>query len=403
MKDPHVVIVGAGPAGASLAYILSARGIRVTLLERRHDFAREFRGEVLMPSGVSALAQLGLQSRLQALPTHAIDIASVYLNRRLLFQQNLEDLLDDPIVAVSQPALLEMLVEEAERHSTFRFMRGVSLKDLMFEGDRATGVRLRENDVETELAADLVIGADGRNSAIRRLAGLPSREMSPPMDVVWCKLPLPDDWKGVRVYAGRGHLLIAYHTWDDSLQVGWVIMKGTFGELSSRGAEQWVTEMANHVSQDFAAHLLLHRDAVQRPFLLNVASDRAVRWSTPGTLLIGDAAHTMSPVGAQGINVALRDTIVAANHLVPVLSSGAIDPQRVAAAARAIEAERMLEIGRVQQLQALPPKLVLSRAWWGEPLRRLAAAMLSRPAMRGRAAGTMQLFSRGVTEVQLRV
>ena len=57
---PHAVIVGAGPAGAALAYLLARRGIEVTLLERARDFEREFRGEVLMPSAFDALGQMGL-------------------------------------------------------------------------------------------------------------------------------------------------------------------------------------------------------------------------------------------------------------------------------------------------------------------------------------------------------
>ena len=161
------------------------------------------------------------------------------------------------------------------------------------------------------------------------------------------------------------------------LQVGWVILKGTFGDLRGRGIEQWMEEMANHVSPDFADHLRAHRDAVQKPFLLDVVSDCVDCWSTPGALVIGDAAHTMSPVGGQGINVALRDAIVAANHLVPVLSQPAPHDNLIAAALDAIEAERMAEVRPIQALQAQPPKVLLSRAWWGDPVRRMVAALLS--------------------------
>jgi 2-polyprenyl-6-methoxyphenol hydroxylase-like FAD-dependent oxidoreductase len=223
------------------------------------------------------------------------------------------------------------------------------------------------------------------------------------MDIVWCKLPCPDDWPGVRAYAGRGHLLIAYHTWDDTLQLGWVILKGTFGDLRSRGIEQWVEEMANHVSPDFADHLRAHGDAVHKPFLLETVSDCVESWSGPGVLVIGDAAHTMSPVGGQGINIALRDAIVAANHLVPVLSAQAPSSNALTAALEAIEAERTPEIRQVQALQAQPPKLLLSHAWWGEPLRRIAGALLSKPAVQQRAAGRISIFLDGVTEVQLTV
>ena len=401
----HVVIVGAGPAGASLGYLLTRRGIKVTLLERRRDFSREFRGEVLMPSGIAALEQMGLRMQLATVPSYTQQMIDVYLNKRLLLSEPLDTGSPEDLrfIAVSQPALLEMLVTEAGTSSSFKLIRGASVKELIRDDGRVAGVRIRTDDDEQELRADLVVGADGRNSVVRKQAELRARQVSAPMDIVWCKLPCPDDWRGVRAYAGRGHLLVAYHTWDDTLQLGWVILKGTFGDLRSRGIEQWVEEMANHVSPDFADHLRTHRDAVHKPFLLDTVSDCVDRWSTPGALVIGDAAHTMSPVGGQGINIALRDAIVAANHLVPVLSQPEPDGNALAAALDAVEAERMPEVQHIQTLQAQPPKVLLSRAWWGKPVRRIVGALLSKPAVRQRAAGRVSAFLYGVTEVQLEV
>ncbi len=401
----HVVIVGAGPAGASLAYLLARRGIEVTLLERRRDFAREFRGEVLMPSGIAALEQMGLKTQLATLPSYTQQMIDVYMNGRPLFSESLDSGAPEGVrfMAVSQPALLEMLVGEAGSSSSFKLIRGASVKAMIRDGGRVAGVRVRTDGDEQELRADLVVGADGRNSVVRKQAGMASRQVSPPMDIVWCELPCPDDWPGVRAYAGRGHLLVAYRKWGDMLQVGWVILKGTFGDLRGRGIEQWVEEMANHVSPDFAGHLRAHRDAVQKPFLLDVVSDCVDCWSTPGALVIGDAAHTMSPVGGQGINVALRDAMVAANHLVPVLSQPAPDGSVLAAALDAIEAERMAEIRPIQALQAQPPKVLLSRAWWGDPVRRMVGTLLSKPAVRHRAAGRVSAFLYGVTDVRLEV
>jgi 2-polyprenyl-6-methoxyphenol hydroxylase-like FAD-dependent oxidoreductase len=396
----HVVIVGAGPAGASLGYMLAGRGIEVTLLERRRDFAREFRGEILMPGGIAALEQMGVGEQLADLPCHRQSSIDVYLNGRQLFNETIDDADDLRILAVSQSALLEMLVDLAALNGSFKLIRGASVRELSRDGERVTGVRIRTDEGEQELQADLVIGADGRNSVVRRQADLASREVSPPMDIVWCKLPCPDNWPGVRAYAGRGHLLIAYHTWGDMLQLGWVILKGTFGDLRSRGIEQWVEEMANHVSADFAQHLHAHRESVEKPFLLDVACDCVDCWSVPGVLVIGDAAHTMSPVGGQGINIALRDAIVAEKHLVPVLLHPQTDQGSLAAALAAIQAERMPEIREIQELQAQPPEIILSRAWWGEPVRGLLGALLSMPAVRRRAGGRVGAFFYGVTDVQ---
>lgn len=401
---PHAIVVGAGPAGASLAFLLADRGIEVTLVERQRDFAREFRGEVLLPSGVDALRQMGLADPLRAVPQVQPTSLGIYLDRRIVLEVSAAAPAFGDLrpVAMSQPALLEMLVAEASRRPSFRFLGGAAVRELLHEGGRIAGVRVRTADGERALHADLVIGADGRSSVVRRRGGFDATEQAPPMDIVWCKLPAMGDFRGARGYLGRGHLLIAYHSWDDRLQVAWAILKGTFGELRRHGIEHWVERMASHVTDDLAAHLRAHGHAITHPFLLDVVSDRVTRWSAPGALLIGDAAHTMSPVGGQGLNVALRDAVVAANHLVPALrtggGAGAID-----AAARRIEAERLPEIAAVQRAQARPPRVVLSRAWWGEPARRLFAGILRTRLGQRVAASQARIFVFGAAPVRLAV
>jgi 2-polyprenyl-6-methoxyphenol hydroxylase-like FAD-dependent oxidoreductase len=402
---PHVIVVGAGPAGASLAFLLADRGAEVTLVERQRDFAREFRGEVVLPSGRDALEQMGLADAVAKVPQWSPTAGTIYLNRRPVV-----DLVADPELfggrpplAVSQPALLEAIVAEAAKRPSFAFLRGASVRDLVREGGRVAGVRLATDAGERELRADLVVGADGRASAVRRRGGFGARETALPMDVVWTKLPAFGEFRGVRAYVGRGHLLIAYHTFDDRLQVAWAILKGTFGELRRRGVSQWVEDMANHVTPDLASHLRASAGALASPFLLDVVADHATRWSAPGALLIGDAAHTMSPVGGQGINVALRDAIVAANHLVPPLRAGA-PGDALDAAAHRVEQERRPEIEEVQRLAALPPRVVLARAWWGEPLRGAIGLLLRSGFGRRLAASRVAgVFAFGVTEVRLRV
>ena len=361
-----------------------------------------------MPSGVEALEQMGLRAVLEDTPSHVQREAGIYLNGREIFRQTLrpEMFSGRPPIAISQPAFLEGVVRTAERSSHFTFERGVAVRSLRWEAGRVTGVTIRDryrgDSTERTLAADLVVGADGRNSMVRKELGLSARSMSPPMDVLWCKLPCPEAWSGARGYFGRGHLLIAYRTWDDTLQLGWVILKGTFGNLRDSGVGSWIQEMANHVSPDLAVHLRRHGREVRNPFLLESVSDRVDQWSRPGAVVIGDAAHAMSPVAGQGINIALRDAIVAANHLVPLLSKS-VAPERLAQALDRIETERLRELKRIQAMQALPPKVVLSRAWWGDPLRQFTGLVLRRQSVRARLAHLLADFLYGVTDVQLKV
>jgi 2-polyprenyl-6-methoxyphenol hydroxylase-like FAD-dependent oxidoreductase len=401
----EVVIVGAGPAGAALAYLLGRRGIAVALLERHVDFAREFRGEGVMPSGVDAFVQMGLGPALDALPQSRPRALEVYRGARRLFRLALEP---EQIGSfgprlVSQPAMLELLVAEAARFPHFRFERGATARDLVWDGARVVGVRVGRQDGEHDVRGDLVIGTDGRASLLRSRAGLDERRTPQSFDIVWCKVPLPDflgDRTTGRAYLGRGHAALAFPAPDGRLQIAWIITKGSFGDLRRRGMEGWITEMAAHVSPDLAAHLLAERDAITHPFLLDVICDRLERWTVPGLLLLGDAAHPMSPVGAQGINIALRDALVAANHLVPVLARDAT-PAELDAAAAGVQAERLPEVAAIQEQQQVPPRFLFGDGWTSD-LTIAVLTVLVRTGLMGLIAGPfIRRFTSGVTTVRL--
>jgi len=399
----QVVIVGAGPAGASLAYLLARRGVGVTLLERQTDFAREFRGEGLMPSGVEALGAMGLGAALDALPQTRIETLDVFRGARRLLRIAPRDLGAPGPRIVSQPALLEMLVGEAGRFPGFRLERGVTVRELLRDGGRVAGVRVDAATGSQEVRGDLVIGADGRASVLRARAGLRAEQAEQAFDIVWCKVAQPAflDRGTARVYLGHRHFALLFPSYDGRLQIGWVIDKGSFGDLRRLGIEGWVEEMAQHVSPDLAAHLRAERGAITHPFVLDVVCDRLARWTLPGLLLLGDAAHPMSPVGAQGINIALRDALVAANHLAPALAGGA-SPAEIDAAAERVVFERAPEVTEIQRLQQGPPRLLFGPAWWSDLVLGAFLPLLARTGIVARVAGPVfRRFANGVTTVRL--
>ncbi len=401
-----VVIVGAGPGGAALALLLVSRGIPTTLIERQRDFEREFRGEVMMPSGLAVLDALGVELTKEGIPHARPEAFEIRIEGRPVARFGAEEGLFAgrlPLF-VSQPALLEHLVSRATRHPGFRMLRGVAVRDLIRENGRISGVRVEGEGGSEQLPASLVVGADGRASIVRRRGGFEARDLGAPMDIVWTKLPWPPAWseRAVHGYVGGGHLLIALPAPDGLLQLGWVILKGTFGELRSRGVEDWVRELANHVGDELAPHLRASAERLTRPFLLDAVTDRVLGWARPGALLIGDAAHTMSPVGGQGINVALRDAVVAANHLVPAFRDGAGIEALDTAAAR-VEPERGPEIDRIQSLAAQPPRLVLARGALPRLVRALIPWLLRLPLPQGPVTRVVDDFLDGVTDVQLAV
>ncbi len=388
--------------GAALAYLLARRGTRVTLLERQVDFAREFRGEVLMPTGIEVFAQMGLSKALDAVPHQCVGGFDLFRGVRRMLSLSISALAID-IRAVSQPAMLEMLAAESARFPNFTLERGATVRDLIREGERVVGVAADTAGGPREFRADFVIGTDGRTSVLRKRSGLHQERTPQAFDVVWFRVPAAGFMANnfARAYLWPGHFVLAVPTHGNQIQIAWIIDKGTFGEIRRMAAGGWLDQIVAWVSPDFAAHLCAHRDSLSHPFLLDVICDRLTKWTVPGLLLLGDASHPMSPVGAQGINIALRDAIVAANHLCPALAAGgpALDE-----AARRIEAERMPEIVEVQGLQQIGPgimfrKTLLSRIVLSAPMMWLVRA----PLFASLFASRFGVFFNGTRPVRLAV
>src|SRR5262249_28220547 len=352
-QPARVVIVGAGPAGMALAYLLARRGVSVTVLEMHHDFARAFRGEGVARSGIDAFRQMGLGEKFDRLPHTELHFVEIYSRGRLVIRADAEGLGRGQARAVSQPALLQLLADEAGQHSCFRLERGVTVRDLLRERARVGGARANAGGEPREYRADLVVGADGRNAATRKHCGLPETSLPQGYDVLWLKVPYPagyPDRSTALVELGASRVALAYPTADGQLQVGFIIPKGSLSALRARGAEQWTEDLIGRMPDYLGDHLRAHRQAVAAATLLNVVCGRLTEWTAPGLLLIGDAAHPMSPVGGQGLNTALRDGLVAANYLVPVLTEGG-DAAALDAAARRVRDERWPEIVAVQKMQ----------------------------------------------------
>jgi 2-polyprenyl-6-methoxyphenol hydroxylase-like FAD-dependent oxidoreductase len=344
----QVVIIGAGPTGLTLAMLLAQRGIAVKLMEASRSFRRIFRGEALMPSGLAAIEQMGLSDVVSKIPHRAIDAWEFYIENRPVFRVN-EPMESGghPCTLVSQPALLEAVLEKANECENFEFIQGTAVRDLLRQNDRVSGVLLSDGQ---EIIADLVIGADGRNSIVRQQAQLELVEAAQSFDILWFKLPTSPAFQQENVFYSvlRGQDAFGvFQGSEGNLQVGW-----SFNRENSIDWQKvdWAEKLAAAAPDWLAAHFREQKEGIERPLLLSIVVGRCPQWHVPGLLLLGDAAHPMSPIRAQGINMALRDVIVATNHLVPVLQQ----PANLAAidlALAQIQAEREPEIIEIQRLQ----------------------------------------------------
>ena len=348
---PRVVVVGAGPAGASLALLLARGGVEVTLVEANTSLERQFRGEALMPSGLEALAAMELLELIPGLPHRPLVGWRFVVNGHELFTAT-EPLGGDPsrpCTLVSQPALLEALLKRGSTYPSFAIERGQPVVDLLWQQERVAGVQLRDG---SQLPADLVVGCDGRGSLVRQKAGLALQSSPSPIDLLWFQLasPAASPLAGsFTTLVGPQGVFSAFESASGGVQLGWVMGKSqATPELSREG---WIERMAALSPPQLAAWLRQWRGGLGAPSRLTVQVGLAERWCQPGLLLLGDAAHPMGPVRAQGINMALRDAWVAAIRLLPLLSSGCSGAALDGVAVQ-IEAERRPEIISMQTLQA---------------------------------------------------
>lgn len=345
VAETGCVIVGAGPAGAILALLLARSGVRVTLLESHPDFDRDFRGDTIHPSTLELIDQLGLSSRLHELPHGKLGSVQVFTPDGAVALADLSRLRTKfpYVMTLPQSQLLELLVEAARGYPSFQIVMQANVQRLVEEEGIVRGVRYRDAENRWhEVRAGLTVAADGRFSKVRHLASIEIIGSAPPMDVVWFRLPKkPSDGEhGAEINIGGGRFAVLLDRADE-WQIGYVILKGSFATVREAGIESLREGMAQVVPW-LADRVQELRDWKQT-VVLNVESSRATTWHKPGLLLIGDAAHVMSPVGGVGINVAVQDAVATANLLTDPLRHGT--PTEV-------------ELAAVQQLREPAVKIV---------------------------------------------
>jgi 2-polyprenyl-6-methoxyphenol hydroxylase-like FAD-dependent oxidoreductase len=347
--ETRCCIVGAGPAGAVLGLLLARGGVPVTLLEAHPDFDRDFRGDTVHPPTLELLAQLGLADRLHALPHGKIRDLRLRTRTRTLVLGDLSRLRTPYpyVMMLPQVKLLELLIEEARRFPNFQLVMQANVQRLVDVDGVVRGVRYRDHENQWhEVRADLTVAADGRFSKVRHLAGIEPVKTAPPMDVVWFRLPKEpqDTSQGAELYVGGGRFAVLLDR-GDQWQVGYVILKGSFAAVRAAGVAALRQGLAETIPwlSGRTGHLVDWSQVA----VLNVESSRVERWYKPGLLLIGDAAHVMSPVGGVGINVAIQDAVAAANLLTEPLRRGAVSERDLAA----VQKQRERAVRIVQRIQ----------------------------------------------------
>ncbi|HEY0596384.1 FAD-dependent oxidoreductase [Sphingopyxis sp.] len=361
MSDP-VVIVGGGPAGMVAGLLFARAGVPVTILEKHADFLRDFRGDTVHPSTLELFNEIGLLEELLAEPHAAIDTMTLNL---LGGQYTIATMKHLPVAArfvamMPQWDLLDFIAGQGRKYPTFDLRMSTEATGLNYDAaNRVMGVTLASGET---LPARLVIAADGRRSVLREAADLPLEDLGAPMDVLWFRIPVPTGMDMSEVALGtidKGGMVVAIPR-GDYWQCAQIIEKDGFAPIEARGIGAFrdrIVEIAPGLAAGIAA--IQSFDDVK---LLSVALDRLTRWSRPGLLALGDAAHAMSPVGGVGINLAVQDAVAAANILAAPLAAGA-DPDPLLAK---VQERRWKPTTRMQAIQRFAHQRVIEPMLRGE-------------------------------------
>ncbi len=316
-------IAGGGPAGIMLGYQLARAGVDVIILEKHSDFLRDFRGDTIHPSTMEVLYELGLLEDFLKLPHFKVEGVRLKIGDDFITMGDLTHLkVHAPFIAFTpQWDFLNFISRKGREYPGFKLMMDTEVTGLIQENGRIAGVYAKNDNDEFEIRADIVVGADGRSSIVREEAGLEIMEFGAPIDVLWYRLSKqPGDPGQVFGVMNYGKFMLMLNR-GDYWQCAFVIAKGDFDNIKKEGLENFkkgivrlapFTEGRIDELQDW--------DAIK---LLSVKVDRLRKWFRPGLLCIGDAAHAMSPIGGVGINLAIQDSVAAANVLIPAFRKGA--------------------------------------------------------------------------------
>jgi 2-polyprenyl-6-methoxyphenol hydroxylase-like FAD-dependent oxidoreductase len=339
-----------------LGFLLARAGIDVVVLEKHADFLRDFRGDTIHPSTLEAMHELGILETLLNRPHQELPQLKAQIGGAEYVLADFSRLRTQcrHIALMPQWDFLDFLARQARCYPSFHLRMQSEVTGLIENAGRIAGVRVKTPEGELEIRADLVVGADGRNSIVREYSGLKVDDLGAPMDGLWIRLSrIPSD-PSTALRFDRGKILVMIDR-GNYWQCAYVIRKGSLEETQRKGIEELragIVEIAPFLA-DRVSELRNWSDIK----LLSIRVDRLRDWHCPGLLCIGDAAHAMSPIGGVGINLAVQDAIAAANTLVQPFRNGTVTSDHLAR----VQRRRTLPTRLTQGFQVMIQKQLIAR------------------------------------------
>ncbi len=320
--DTTCCIVGGGPAGMMLGFLLARAGVDVEVLEKHGDFLRDFRGDTVHPSTLELMHELGVLSQFLERPHQKVSELGAQFGGEFMKVASFSGVRTKCkyIALMPQWEFLDFIAQEAGKCPSFSLRMNTEALDLIKEKERIVGVVARDRAGELHIRARLVVGADGRGSIVREKAGLVVEDLGAPMDVLWMRLSRkPEDPPQTMGCVVPGLLFVMINR-GQYWQCGFIVPKGSADKVRQDGLERFRARIA--CVAPFTADRLGELASWDDVKLLTVRVDRLKTWHRQGLLCIGDAAHAMSPIGGVGINLAVQDAVAAANFLWKPLARG---------------------------------------------------------------------------------
>jgi len=351
-------IVGGGPAGMMLGYLFGRAGIDVVVLEKHADFFRDFRGDTVHPSTLQVMDELGLIDGFLKLPHQQLQKMEGMFGGTSVRLADLARLdVKYPFIAfMPQWDFLNFLRESGKRFTSLKVMMSAEAVDLIRDGERIAGVKVKTPEGIVDIEADLTVACDGRHSLVRERAGLAIDEIGAPMDVLWFRAGKRVD-EDERLFArvDPGKMMVTFDR-GDYWQCAYVIAKGEYEAVKARGLPALLDDIARMapVLKSGLADVKSWDDVK----LLTVAINRLQRWARPGLLCIGDAAHAMSPVGGVGVNLAVQDAVATANLLATKLQQGCPSQDQL----DTVQARREFPVRMTQRMQVVVQNNIITAA-----------------------------------------
>jgi 2-polyprenyl-6-methoxyphenol hydroxylase-like FAD-dependent oxidoreductase len=359
MKDRSTTccIAGGGPAGMMLGFLLARAGIPVIVLEKHADFFRDFRGDTIHPSTFNIMHELGLLEDFLKIPHDDVKElnGSVFGKDYHVADFSRLPIAHKALGIMPQWDFLNFLLKQAGKYPTFQLMVNAEAIGAIKEGATVTGVKVKTSEGEINVRSTLLVAADGRGSKICASVGLTPIELGAPMDVLWFRISRKDsDPELPLLHLNRDNVFISIKR-GDYYQCGYVIAKGGLEKYKAEGLPAFRDKVAAVLpfAKERAGELKSWDDVK----LLSVSVSHLEKWYMEGLLCIGDAAHTMSPIGGVGINMAVQDAVAAANILYQPLR----DHKMLISHLEKVQERRAFPARLIQKIQIFIQDAVISK------------------------------------------